>query len=151
MRVMIVKRKNLFLSIILLVTLSLVFGGCTVTEKRTGAGAGIGAGVGAAAGAIIGALTGSPELGAAIGAVAGGIGGAIIGSQMGEAKEDDTEKMKKLSGLIMNAEKLNENMAFIGVSPETKNAIMVDVGTVLKNAPDAMFTVNMHGQVIRQS
>lgn len=145
-------RKKVLSLVLVLGLSSLIFSGCTVTEKRTGAGAGIGAGAGAAVGAIIGAFLGDPSLGAAIGAGAGAIGGAIIGSQMGgDVKEDDTEKMKKLSGLIMSADKLNENLAFIGVSPETKNAVMVDVNTVLKTAPDAMFTINMHGQVIRQS
>lgn len=66
------------ISLIMLLSLLLVFAGCTTTEK----GAVIGGLGGAGLGAVIGNQSGNAGTGAVIGGVAGAVAGAIIGNQM---------------------------------------------------------------------
>jgi len=56
----------------------LVFSGCTTTQKGAATGAVVGGGLGA----IIGHQSGKTGAGAAVGAAVGGIGGAIVGEQL---------------------------------------------------------------------
>lgn len=66
------------ISLIILLSMLLVFTGCTTTEK----GAVIGGLGGAGLGAVIGNQSGNAGTGAVIGGVAGAVAGAIIGNQM---------------------------------------------------------------------
>jgi outer membrane protein OmpA-like peptidoglycan-associated protein len=82
-----------FISIILILCLSLVLMGCG-TSKALQGGA-IGAGGGALIGAVIGKLAGNTAAGAIVGAAVGGTAGALIGHNM----DKQAEEMKKdLSG-----------------------------------------------------
>lgn len=94
-------RVSLRLFAPLLLALSVVLGGCTMTEteQRTASGAGIGAAAGAAAGALFGAFAGVPGTGAAIGAAAGtalGAGGGYIVDQRKkrEAAEAESQRLR---------------------------------------------------------
>jgi hypothetical protein len=83
----------------LLLALSVVLGGCTMseTEQRTASGAGIGAAVGAAGGALFGAFAGVPGTGAAIGAAAGaalGGGAGYIVDQQKKREDAEAESAK---------------------------------------------------------
>jgi len=141
------KFLKFFILVVVLVSLSVgAKQGCTTTEKVAGS-----TGIAAAFGAGIGALTGNPGLGAAIGAGTGFLGGVIWAASSDDKSVEDVEKLKKLSGIEMNADKLNEKLADVGVSSETKNAIMADVNLIARKFPTATFMINMHGQVQRYS
>lgn len=86
----------------LLLALSVVLGGCTMSDtgQRTTSGAGIGAAAGAAAGALFGAFAGVPGTGAAIGAAAGaGLGagtGYIVDQQQKRADaEAESQRLRQ--------------------------------------------------------
>lgn len=67
---------------VLILTLVIVFSGCSHPLNKREKGVLVGGGLGAATGAIIGAAVGSPGAGAAIGGAVGALGGGIIGDQL---------------------------------------------------------------------
>ncbi|KAF0197366.1 MAG: OmpA/MotB domain-containing protein [Bacteroidetes bacterium] len=73
--------KNLKLSVVMLISLTLIIAGCS-TWNKTQKGAAIGTASGGAMGAVIGRVSGNTALGAIIGAAVGGASGAVIGHQM---------------------------------------------------------------------
>jgi outer membrane protein OmpA-like peptidoglycan-associated protein len=79
--------KNLKLSVIVLLSTVIIFGGCA-SWSRTQKGAAIGTAAGGAGGAVIGRASGNTALGAIIGAAVGGTAGAVIGSQMDKQAEE---------------------------------------------------------------
>ena len=72
------KKSSLILSAVL--SLALLFTGCSLS--RTIKGGAIGTAAGGAAGAVIGRASGNTAMGAVIGATVGGVAGAVIGNQM---------------------------------------------------------------------
>ena len=79
--------KNLRLSIIVLLSTVIIFGGCA-SWNRTQKGAVIGTAAGGAGGAVIGRASGNTALGAIIGAAVGGAAGAVIGNEMDKQAEE---------------------------------------------------------------
>jgi len=79
--------KNLSLSIIVLLSTVMIFGGCA-SWNRTQKGAVIGTAAGGAGGAVIGRASGNTALGAIIGAAVGGAAGAVIGNEMDKQAEE---------------------------------------------------------------
>jgi outer membrane protein OmpA-like peptidoglycan-associated protein len=79
--------KNLRLSMILLLSTIMIFGGCASWSK-TQKGAVIGTAAGGAGGAVIGRASGNTALGAIIGAAVGGAAGAVIGNEMDKQAEE---------------------------------------------------------------
>lgn len=72
------KKSSLILSAVL--SLALLFTGCSLS--RAFKGGAIGTAAGGAAGAVIGRASGNTAMGAVIGATVGGVTGAVIGNQM---------------------------------------------------------------------
>jgi hypothetical protein len=140
------KKRNLFLSIVLMFGLGFLSAGCESWEKVAGSTI-----FTTAIGAGIGAILGDPAMGAAIGAGAGAVGGTLWAASTDtddkSVSSDDVEKLKKLSGVIMTADQLSQNLVTVGVSSKTKNAIMVDVRAITQGSPNAKFIVNMNGHV----
>ncbi len=79
--------KNLILSVIVLFSTIMIFGGCA-SWNRTQKGAVIGTAAGGAGGAVIGRASGNTALGAIIGAAVGGAAGAVIGNEMDKQAEE---------------------------------------------------------------
>ena len=79
--------KNSRLSLIVLLSTIMIFGGCA-SWNRTQKGAVIGTAAGGAPGAVIGRASGNTALGAIIGAAVGGTAGAVIGNQMDKQAEE---------------------------------------------------------------
>jgi outer membrane protein OmpA-like peptidoglycan-associated protein len=79
--------KDLRLSVIVLLTAIMIFGGCASWSK-TQKGAVIGTAAGGAGGAVIGRAAGNTALGAIIGAAVGGAAGAVIGNEMDKQAEE---------------------------------------------------------------
>jgi outer membrane protein OmpA-like peptidoglycan-associated protein len=79
--------KKLQLSLILVLSASLMFSGCSSLNKTQKGGA-VGAVAGGAMGAVIGKASGNTALGAIIGATVGGATGAVIGHQMDKQAEE---------------------------------------------------------------
>ncbi|MEK7589645.1 MAG: hypothetical protein AAB475_00100 [Patescibacteria group bacterium] len=82
------------LPIFLIIMVILLLGGCTETQKRTGAGAGIGALFGFVVGVL---LTGSPDagtIGAGAGALAGGSFMAMTDSKGNQLTKEEVEDVK---------------------------------------------------------
>jgi outer membrane protein OmpA-like peptidoglycan-associated protein len=79
--------KNLRLSVIVLLSTIMIFGGCASWSK-TQKGAVIGTAAGGAGGAVIGRASGNTALGAIIGAAVGGAAGAVIGNEMDKQAEE---------------------------------------------------------------
>jgi outer membrane protein OmpA-like peptidoglycan-associated protein len=73
--------KNLKMSLLMLLSISLILAGCG-TFTKTQKGAVIGTAAGGTMGAVIGRVSGNTALGAIIGAAVGGTTGAIIGHKM---------------------------------------------------------------------
>ena len=133
------KFLNFFIFVAILASLSMgAKQGCTTTEKVAGGTAG-----GAALGAIIGAFTGSPGAGAAIGAGAGALGGALFAAAT--LPDDDIEKLKKLSGSYMKVEELDNKLLMVGVSSDSKNAIMNEARAISEQYPNARFGFSSGG------
>ncbi len=79
--------KNSILSVIVLFSTIMIFGGCA-SWNRTQKGAVIGTAAGGAGGAVIGRASGNTALGAIIGAAVGGAAGAVIGNEMDKQAEE---------------------------------------------------------------
>ncbi len=79
--------KNSRLSLIVLLSTIMIFGGCA-SWNRTQKGAAVGTAAGGATGAVIGRASGNTALGAIIGAAVGGAAGAVIGNQMDKQAEE---------------------------------------------------------------
>jgi outer membrane protein OmpA-like peptidoglycan-associated protein len=79
--------KNLRLSVIVLISTIMIFGGCA-SWNRTQKGAVIGTAAGGVGGAVIGRASGNTALGAIIGAAVGGAAGAVIGNEMDKQAEE---------------------------------------------------------------
>lgn len=79
--------KNSRLSLIVLLSTVMIFGGCA-SWNRTQKGAAVGTAAGGATGAVIGRASGNTALGAIIGAAVGGAAGAVIGNQMDKQAEE---------------------------------------------------------------
>lgn len=79
--------KKLRLGLMMVLSATLIFGGCASWNK-TQKGAAVGTAAGGAAGAIVGKASGNTALGAIIGAAAGGATGAVIGRQMDKQAEE---------------------------------------------------------------
>lgn len=87
------RTSKLFLIISFVLSLSLLFSGCTEWSK-TAKGGVIGGGAGAAAGAVIGKTLGNTAAGALAGAAVGGTVGAIIGRQMDKKAAELEESLE---------------------------------------------------------
>ncbi|MDR1056009.1 MAG: OmpA family protein [Prevotellaceae bacterium] len=88
------RKSNLF--IVVLLSVSLIFSGCETIKNtnNTTKGAVIGTAGGAAVGAGVGKLAGSTALGAIIGAAVGGVAGGLIGKKM----DKQAAELKKIEG-----------------------------------------------------
>lgn len=87
------RTSKLSLIISFVLSLSLLFSGCTEWSK-TAKGGVIGGGAGAAAGAVIGKTLGNTAAGALAGAAVGGTVGAIIGRQMDKKAAELEENLE---------------------------------------------------------
>jgi len=94
------KKINLFVSV--LISITILLGGCGAsnTAKGTAIGGGGGAAVGAGVGALLGGGKGA-AWGAGIGAVVGGAAGALIGNKMDKQKKE-LEQIKDAQVESMN-------------------------------------------------
>jgi len=81
---------------IVIVSLTVVFLGCSEPLTTREKGAGIGTLAGAGVGAIIGSATGHAGAGAGIGAAVGLLGGALIGDQLQAREKQDAETQRRL-------------------------------------------------------
>jgi outer membrane protein OmpA-like peptidoglycan-associated protein len=79
--------KKVQMSLILVLSASLMFSGCSSLNKTQKGGA-VGVAAGGAMGAVIGKASGNTALGAIIGAAVGGATGAVIGHQMDKQAEE---------------------------------------------------------------
>lgn len=85
--------KHTLMSVtVILLSVSLVFLGCSASN--TVKGAGIGAGAGAIIGGIIGKATGNTAAGAILGAAIGGTAGALIGHYMDKQADEMKQDIK---------------------------------------------------------
>jgi len=75
------------MSLITLLSVGLIFSGCSSLNKTQKGGA-VGAAAGGAMGAVIGKASGNTALGAIIGATVGGATGAVIGNKMDKQAEE---------------------------------------------------------------
>ncbi len=139
--------KNAFF--VAIISLALLFQGCTSTQK----GAGIGAVAGGVLGAIIGKAAGDTAAGAVIGAAVGGTAGAIIGHQMDKAA---TEIEEEIPGV--NVDRVGE-----GIIVEFPNNILFEINRfdlsvearenlyklalILKRFPDTDVEVHGHTDI----
>jgi len=73
--------KKLRMSLITVLSVALIFSGCSSMNKTQKGGA-VGAVAGGAMGAVIGKASGNTAMGAIIGATVGGATGAVIGHKM---------------------------------------------------------------------
>lgn len=137
-------------TLILLLSLTLVFAGCKTT--RTQRGAAIGAGAGAAAGAIIGKTAGNTGVGAVIGATVGGVAGAIIGKKMDKQAEEIAREIPNAEvihqegeqGIVVN---FSSKVLFgTDKSDLTANskATINDLASILNKYPDTDLTIQGH-------
>ena len=79
--------KKLRMSLITVLSVALMFSGCSSLNKTQKGGA-VGAVAGGAMGAVIGKASGNTAMGAIIGATVGGATGAVIGHQMDKQAEE---------------------------------------------------------------
>jgi outer membrane protein OmpA-like peptidoglycan-associated protein len=79
--------KKLRMSLITVLSVALIFSGCSSLNKTQKGGA-VGAVAGGAMGAVIGKASGNTAMGAIIGATVGGATGAVIGHQMDKQAEE---------------------------------------------------------------
>jgi outer membrane protein OmpA-like peptidoglycan-associated protein len=79
--------KKLRMSLITVLSVALIFSGCSSMNKTQKGGA-VGAVAGGAMGAVIGKASGNTAMGAIIGATVGGATGAVIGHQMDKQAEE---------------------------------------------------------------
>jgi outer membrane protein OmpA-like peptidoglycan-associated protein len=79
--------KKLRMSLITVLSVALMFSGCSSLNK-TQKGGDVGAVAGGAMGAVIGKASGNTAMGAIIGATVGGATGAVIGHQMDKQAEE---------------------------------------------------------------
>ena len=106
--------KRLRLSVIVLLSTIMIFGGCA-SWNRTQKGAVIGTAAGGAGGAVIGRASGNTALGAIIGAAVGGTAGAVIGNQMDKQAEEikktvpDANVVRVGEGIVVE---FNSNVLF---------------------------------------
>lgn len=127
--------KNLKILLVLLVSATLVIGGCSSWSK-TAKGAVIGTAAGGAVGAAVGQAAGNPALGAIIGAAVGGTTGTIIGHHMDKQAEELKEAVPDA-----NVERVGE-----GITVEFNSAVLFainksDLSTEAKGNLDKLVTV----------
>lgn len=79
--------KKLRMSLITVLSVALIFSGCSSMNKTQKGGA-VGAVAGGAMGAVIGKASGNTAMGAIIGATVGGATGAVIGHKMDKQAEE---------------------------------------------------------------
>lgn len=137
-------------TLILLLSLTLLFAGCKTT--RTQRGAAIGAGAGAAAGAIIGKTAGNTGVGAVIGATVGGVAGAIIGKKMDKQAEEIAKEVPNAEvihqegeqGIVVNF----SSKVLFGTDKsdltDNSKATINDLATILNKYPDTDLTIQGH-------
>lgn len=141
--------KKLRLSLVMILSAALLFGGCASWNK-TKKGAAVGTAAGGAAGAIVGKASGNTALGAIIGAAVGGTAGAIIGRQMDKQAEEiektvpDARVERVGEGIVVE---FNSQILFgfdqSNLSADAKNNLDKLV-VVLNNYPDTDIEIQGH-------
>jgi outer membrane protein OmpA-like peptidoglycan-associated protein len=141
--------KKLRLSLVMMLSVALVLGGCASWNK-TQKGAAVGTAAGGAAGAIVGKASGNTALGAIIGAAAGGAAGAVIGRQMDKQAEEiektvpDARVERVGEGIVVE---FNSQILFgfdqSNLSADARNNLDKLV-VVLNNYPDTNIEVQGH-------
>lgn len=141
--------KKLRLGLAMMLSITLVLGGCASWNK-TQKGAAVGTAAGGAAGAIVGKASGNTALGAIIGAAAGGAAGAIIGRQMDKQAEEieksvpDARVERVGEGIVVE---FNSQILFgfdqSNLSADARNNLDKLV-VVLNNYPDTNIEVQGH-------
>lgn len=141
--------KKLRLSLVMILSVALLFGGCASWNK-TKKGAAVGTAAGGAAGAIVGKASGNTALGAIIGAAVGGTAGAIIGRQMDKQAEEiektvpDARVERVGEGIVVE---FNSQILFgfdqSNLSADAKNNLDKLV-VVLNNYPDTDIEIQGH-------
>jgi len=141
--------KKLRLSLVMILSVALLFGGCASWNK-TKKGAAVGTAAGGAAGAIVGKASGNTALGAIIGAAVGGTAGAIIGRQMDKQAEEiektvpDVRVERVGEGIVVE---FNSQILFgfdqSNLSADAKNNLDKLV-VVLNNYPDTDIEIQGH-------
>jgi outer membrane protein OmpA-like peptidoglycan-associated protein len=141
--------KKLRLSLVMMLSAALFFGGCASWNK-TQKGAAVGTAAGGAAGAIVGKASGNTALGAIIGAAAGGATGAVIGRQMDKQAEEikntvpDAQVERVGEGIVVE---FNSKILFgfdqSNLSDDARNNLDKLV-VVLNNYPDTNIEIQGH-------
>lgn len=141
--------KKLRLSLVMMLSVVLILGGCASWNK-TQKGAAVGTAAGGAAGAIVGKASGNTALGAIIGAAAGGAAGAVIGRQMDKQAEEikktvpDARVERVGEGIVVE---FNSNIlfGFDQSNLSTDARINLDkLVIVLNNYPDTDIEIQGH-------
>jgi outer membrane protein OmpA-like peptidoglycan-associated protein len=134
----------------LVLCLTVVFAGCTNTQK----GAGIGTGAGALIGALIGNLAGNTAVGAAIGGAVGAGAGTLIGKKMDKVKAEaqqvknaQVQEVTDANGLQAVKVTFDSGILFAtnkaDLSTSAKNSL-VKFSQVLKNNADCDVAIYGH-------
>jgi len=141
--------QKLRLSLVMMLSAALIFGGCASWNK-TQKGAAVGTAAGGAAGAIVGKASGNTALGAIIGAAAGGATGAVIGRQMDKQAEEikntvpDAQVERVGEGIVVE---FNSKILFgfdqSNLSADARNNLDKLV-VVLNNYPDTNIEIQGH-------
>ncbi|SHI74520.1 Outer membrane protein OmpA [Tangfeifania diversioriginum] len=141
--------QKLRLSLVMMFSAALIFGGCASWNK-TQKGAAVGTAAGGAAGAIVGKASGNTALGAIIGAAAGGATGAVIGRQMDKQAEEikntvpDAQVERVGEGIVVE---FNSKILFgfdqSNLSADARNNLDKLV-VVLNNYPDTNIEIQGH-------
>lgn len=135
-------RGHVLSAILILV---LILPGCMegmTKGQGTVAGGAIGAATGAAVGAGIGAAFGSPGWGAVGGSILGSLFGSVLGYNF---SDDDTEKLKTLSGELVPLPELERRLLWAGISSDGKNAIMNEARSIEGQFPRTIFGFDKDG------
>lgn len=130
------RTSKLTLIISFVLSLSLLFSGCTEWSK-TAKGGVIGGGAGAAAGAVIGKTLGNTAAGALAGAAVGGTVGAIIGRQMD----------KKAAELEENLEDAEIQRVEEGIAVSFDSGLLFDFDSA-KLRPEAMENLSQLAEIM---
>ncbi|WP_234568386.1 OmpA family protein [Rhodohalobacter sp. 614A] len=129
-----ISKTSVIISLIL--SVSLLFSGCTEWSK-TAKGGVIGGGAGAAAGAVIGKTLGNTAAGALAGAAVGGTVGAIIGRQMD----------KKAAELERNLEGAEIQRVEEGIAVSFDSGLLFDFDSA-KLRPEAMENLKQLAEIM---
>ena len=141
--------KKLRLSLITVLSVALMFSGCSSLNKTQKGGA-VGAVAGGAMGAVIGKASGNTAMGAIIGATVGGATGAVIGHKMDKQAEEikntvPDAKVERVGEGIVVEFSSNVLFGFDKSSLSTDAKMNLDkLVTVLNTYPDTDIEVQGH-------